>query len=175
MSKGLRWVLPVYLLLWALPVMAQGTYGTGEAAFVPQTNPSTITIDGVMGAGEPWGEALVLDATQRWTGGYYDPPGIGITPDIEALARVLYANDTLYVFYRYEDYELYIEPDEPFRLRAGDCCYFDARAGHAAISVGPGEALIMSVVSAPLVRPADADDETREDSLRAPVVARIGR
>jgi len=54
--------------------------------------------------------------------------------------------------------ELYVEPDEPLRLRAGDCCYFDARAGHAAISVGRSDALILSVVSAPLVHSAKTDD-----------------
>lgn len=54
---------------------------------------------------------------------------------------------------------LYIEPDEPVRLRAGDCCYFDARAGHAAISIGLGDALILSVVSAPLVHVADPSDD----------------
>ncbi len=53
--------------------------------------------------------------------------------------------------------DLYVEPDEPFRLRVGDCCYFDARAGHAAISVGRSEALILSVVSAPLTHSNSAD------------------
>ena len=52
--------------------------------------------------------------------------------------------------------ELLIEPDEPIRLRAGDCCYFDARAPHAAISVGRGEALALSVVSVPLVHASGA-------------------
>ena len=45
--------------------------------------------------------------------------------------------------------DVYIEPDGPMRLRPGDCCYFDARVGHAAISVGSGDALILSVVTAP--------------------------
>lgn len=45
--------------------------------------------------------------------------------------------------------EMLIEPEPPFRLQAGDSCYFDARAGHAAISVGIGDALTLSVVTAP--------------------------
>lgn len=45
--------------------------------------------------------------------------------------------------------DIYIEPEEPLRLRAGDCCYFDARAGHAAISVGIGDAYALSIISPP--------------------------
>ncbi len=67
--------------------------------------------------------------------------------------------------------ELYIEPDEPIRLRAGDSCYFDARAGHAAISVGQGDALILSVVSAPVVHSAGGEDEAEEEGARPPDVA----
>lgn len=51
--------------------------------------------------------------------------------------------------------DLHIEPEEPMRLRAGDGCYFDARAGHAAISVGSGDALILSVVTAPGFTPSE--------------------
>ena len=54
--------------------------------------------------------------------------------------------------------ELYIEPDPPLRLRAGDSCYFDARAGHASISVGSGDAVILSVVTAPVFHSTDAED-----------------
>jgi transcriptional regulator with XRE-family HTH domain len=64
--------------------------------------------------------------------------------------------------------ELYVEPDEPLRLRAGDCCYFDARAGHAAISVGRSEALILSVVSAPLVHAAGPDASAARDDNETP-------
>ena len=53
--------------------------------------------------------------------------------------------------------ELYIEPEDSFRLRAGDCCYFDARAGHAAFSVGSGEALILSIVTAPVFHPGSGN------------------
>jgi transcriptional regulator with XRE-family HTH domain len=59
--------------------------------------------------------------------------------------------------------ELYVEPEAPLRLRAGDSCYFDARAGHAAISVGPSDALILSVVSAPLVQGAPATSMVAAD------------
>ncbi len=45
--------------------------------------------------------------------------------------------------------DMYIQPDEPVRLRAGDSCYFDARAHHATISVGPRQALVLSIISAP--------------------------
>lgn len=42
--------------------------------------------------------------------------------------------------------DLVIEGEEPLRLRAGDSAYFDCGKGHAAISVGPGEALTLSVI-----------------------------
>ena len=45
--------------------------------------------------------------------------------------------------------DMYIDPEDPRRLRAGDCCYFDARAGHAAISVGVGDAYVLSIISPP--------------------------
>jgi mannose-6-phosphate isomerase-like protein (cupin superfamily) len=45
--------------------------------------------------------------------------------------------------------EVYIEPEGPVRLRAGDSCYFDARTGHAAISVGSGDAVVLSITSSP--------------------------
>lgn len=44
--------------------------------------------------------------------------------------------------------DMYIEPDGPVRLRAGDSCYFDARAPHATISVGANDALVLSIISA---------------------------
>jgi len=43
--------------------------------------------------------------------------------------------------------DMYIEPQGPVRLRAGDSCYFDARTGHAAISVGTGDAVVLSIIS----------------------------
>jgi transcriptional regulator with XRE-family HTH domain len=51
--------------------------------------------------------------------------------------------------------EMHIEPEAPVRLRAGDSCYFDARSGHAAISVGSGDALVLSIISAPGAGPSD--------------------
>jgi transcriptional regulator with XRE-family HTH domain len=45
--------------------------------------------------------------------------------------------------------DIYLGSDDPVRLRAGDSFYFDGRAGHAAISVGVGDALILTVISAP--------------------------
>jgi transcriptional regulator with XRE-family HTH domain len=45
--------------------------------------------------------------------------------------------------------DLYIAPDPPVRLRAGDSCYFDGESGHAAVSVGVNDALILTVMSAP--------------------------
>jgi len=45
--------------------------------------------------------------------------------------------------------DIYLGSDDAVRLRAGDSFYFDGRAGHAAISVGVGDALILTVISAP--------------------------
>jgi transcriptional regulator with XRE-family HTH domain len=51
--------------------------------------------------------------------------------------------------------DIYLGEAPPRRMRAGDSCYFDARVPHAAISVGPGDALILSVATAGfLAKPA---------------------
>lgn len=55
--------------------------------------------------------------------------------------------------------EMHIEPEPPVRLRAGDSCYFDARSGHAAISIGSGDALVLSIISAPGARSGEASPE----------------
>jgi transcriptional regulator with XRE-family HTH domain len=52
--------------------------------------------------------------------------------------------------------DLYIAPDKPMRLRAGDSCYFDGEAGHAAVTVSINDAMILTVMSAPPhVRPEE--------------------
>ncbi|MFO1056598.1 MAG: XRE family transcriptional regulator [Dongiaceae bacterium] len=43
--------------------------------------------------------------------------------------------------------DLFVGGGGPVRLRAGDSYYFDGRAGHAAVSVGIGDALILTVIS----------------------------
>jgi transcriptional regulator with XRE-family HTH domain/mannose-6-phosphate isomerase-like protein (cupin superfamily) len=43
--------------------------------------------------------------------------------------------------------DLHVGGGRPVRLRAGDSYYFDGRAGHAAVSVGIGDALILTVIS----------------------------
>jgi transcriptional regulator with XRE-family HTH domain len=45
--------------------------------------------------------------------------------------------------------DLHREGREPVRMRAGDSMYFNATVGHASVSVGIGEALQISVVTAP--------------------------
>jgi transcriptional regulator with XRE-family HTH domain len=45
--------------------------------------------------------------------------------------------------------DFYIADKEPIRLRPGDSFYFDGRANHAAISVGRGDALLLTVISSP--------------------------
>lgn len=45
--------------------------------------------------------------------------------------------------------DMYIEPEGPLRLRAGDSCYFDGQSGHASISVGSGDAYVLSIISLP--------------------------
>jgi transcriptional regulator with XRE-family HTH domain len=43
--------------------------------------------------------------------------------------------------------DLHVGGGAAVRLRAGDSYYFDGRAGHAAVSVGVGDALILTVIS----------------------------
>jgi len=109
MNKLLRWLAPLCLLLCAQQASAQAVYGTDAAAFVPRVDPSAITIDGMMGEGEPWAEALVLDPTANWSGGWNE--GVGPEVDIISTAHVLYAEDSLYLFVTFEDYELYFDPE----------------------------------------------------------------
>lgn len=45
--------------------------------------------------------------------------------------------------------DFYTEDNDPIRLRAGDCYYFDARIPHGAVSVGVNDATILSIMSAP--------------------------
>lgn len=44
--------------------------------------------------------------------------------------------------------ELHTEFYEPARLDAGDSCYFDSKMGHACISVGDGDAVVVWITSA---------------------------
>ncbi len=109
MNKVIRWLAPTcFLLLWAMPAMGQ-IYGTGAAAFVPQTDASAIVVDGVKGEDEPWDSGLTLDLTSNWAGGWNE--GKAPTPDIVANANLLYADDTLYVFVTFEDYELFFSDE----------------------------------------------------------------
>jgi mannose-6-phosphate isomerase-like protein (cupin superfamily) len=41
--------------------------------------------------------------------------------------------------------EIHTELYAPLRLEAGDCTYFDGKLGHAYVSVGRGEALLLVV------------------------------
>ncbi len=50
--------------------------------------------------------------------------------------------------------DFYTEKNDPIRLRAGDCYYFDARIPHGAVSVGVNDATILSVMSAPPEAPS---------------------
>jgi transcriptional regulator with XRE-family HTH domain len=64
--------------------------------------------------------------------------------------------------------DVYIEPEGPMRLRAGDSCYFDARVGHAVISVGGGDAYVLTVVTSPGFKP-NAEDR----AVAAPDESRV--
>ena len=46
--------------------------------------------------------------------------------------------------------DIHVEGSGPVRLRPGDSFYFDPRLGHALISVGHGDAFVLSVISPPL-------------------------
>ncbi|HET6567226.1 MAG TPA: hypothetical protein VFG50_04615, partial [Rhodothermales bacterium] len=95
--------------------MAQGTYGTGAVQYVPSVSPSDIHIDGKIGKDDSlaWASAPRFNMVNFWEGGWNGVGGVpvGATPDITTDARVLYANDTLYVFAQTEDYDLFFAPD----------------------------------------------------------------
>lgn len=42
--------------------------------------------------------------------------------------------------------DVQLEGQEPVRLRAGDSFYFDSNVGHALISIGPGDARVLTVI-----------------------------
>lgn len=88
----------------AVPALAQ-TYGTGTEVGVPWVEPGTITLDGQMDE-ESWGDAVQVDATANWDGEWSGHPD----PDVGAETRLLYTDDTLFVFHRISDYEVLMEP-----------------------------------------------------------------
>ncbi len=99
--------------LWAsvLPAAAQDEYGVGATVEVPKVEPGTLVLDGVADEGV-WDLALQLDALANWA-----PFGEFGTdePDLEVDARVLWSEDTLYVYMRAFDNDLFTDADEPWQ------------------------------------------------------------
>lgn len=87
-------------LFCILPILAQDEYGIGVTVSVPYVSPGTLALDGVADEAA-WENALVIDPTANWDGAWSGHPD----PDVEVEARVLWTNDTLFVFMWIQDYQ----------------------------------------------------------------------
>ncbi len=102
-------LLAAGVLAFALPAQAQ--YGTGEVIDVPYAA-GEIVIDGI--DDEPdWGFATYLDLVEVWEAGWVDGYGNPDTPDVEANARLLWRDGTLYIYAYIEqlNHELFFNTD----------------------------------------------------------------
>jgi hypothetical protein len=93
-------LLFLWCLLFTLPLMAQDEYGVGVTEEVPYVAPGTLILDGVADEAA-WADALTLDLTANWDGAWSGHPD----PDVSADAKVLWTNDTLFVFAWIQDYQ----------------------------------------------------------------------
>jgi hypothetical protein len=92
-------LLFLWCLIFTLPLLAQ-EYGVGVTVSVPYVAPGTLTLDGTANEAA-WDNALALDLTANWDGAWSGHPD----PDVDATAKVLWTNDTLFVFVWIQDYQ----------------------------------------------------------------------
>jgi hypothetical protein len=98
-------------LLFAVPVLAQNQsfeYATGIKAAVPFVESGVITLDGVADEAA-WADAQVIDPTVNWDGAWSGHPD----PDVFATGRILYGEGMLYVYVEVEDYDVFLDPENP--------------------------------------------------------------
>lgn len=102
--KTMWCVLAVCLFL---PLYAQAPYGVGDNINVPYVAPGTLTLDGNDNEAA-WQNAVPVDIMAYWEGSWSGHP----VPDVDAVAKLLWTEDTLFAFVRIEDYQyLYFGPD----------------------------------------------------------------
>ena len=100
-------MLLALLALVAVPAQAQD-YGSGIVVQVPQAEAEALVMDGQADE-DAWADAPVFDMVAgseelSWSGAWSDHPN----PDVQAAAKALWSQDTLYVFAQVVDYqELY--------------------------------------------------------------------
>ena len=94
----------------AVPAHAQ-TYGTGAEVDVPWVEPGTIVLDGQIDEAA-WEDAVQVEATANWDGEWSGHPDA----DVGAETRLLYTEDSLFVFQRISDYEALFEPGADYVL-----------------------------------------------------------
>ncbi len=86
-------------VLIALPSFAQ-QYGVGLGLQVPYVAPGTLHLDGTASEAA-WSTASVVDLTKNWSGDWSGHP----YPDVTATAKLLWTDDTLFVYAEIQDYE----------------------------------------------------------------------
>jgi hypothetical protein len=102
-----RTLLTGLILIGVAGLWAQVPYGSGVDIQVTPVDPATMTMDGVADEAA-WATATTINAANLWDGAWSGNPD----PDGIFEAKVLYAPDTLYVFYQFEDFQpLYFIPD----------------------------------------------------------------
>jgi len=79
-------------------------YGVDDNIDVPYVAPGTITTDGYADE-EAWENAADVNIMAFWEGDWSGHP----EPDVDALTKVLWTNDTLFVYFKVEDYQLYFD------------------------------------------------------------------
>ncbi|WP_420454363.1 T9SS type A sorting domain-containing protein [Rubrivirga sp.] len=103
-------------LALVVPASAQDSYGIGETVTAPAVEDGAITLDGADDEAA-WDDALTLDMTQFWNGGYYDCDTSGGEVDVIATAKVLFSEGVLYVHAEVQDYQEFFfgEPGNPWQ------------------------------------------------------------
>ncbi len=92
--------LSVCLLVFAgAQAYAQSTYGSGVKVTVSYVAPGTIHLDS-LGSEAAWKNAPTFNLTKYWNGSYSNHP----TVDVTHTAKVLWTQDTLYVYTYFQGY-----------------------------------------------------------------------
>ena len=90
-----------------LPLWAQAPYGVGDNINVPYVAPGTLTMDGNDNEAA-WQNAVAVDIMAYWEGSWSGHP----VPDISAESKLLWTEDTIFVWVKIEDYQyLFFGPD----------------------------------------------------------------
>jgi hypothetical protein len=101
-----RYLVMLVLLLFVVGLNAQHPYGVGDNIQVPYVPPGTLTMDGFANE-TAWDNAVEVDIMAYWEGDWSGHPD----PDVDATLKLLWTDDTLFAYFKVEDYQLYFPED----------------------------------------------------------------